>query len=309
MKEEFCSMNAKSSGTGYEYIEEIERITKRARTKEAASQEPTNGKTFLRFVDAHIHLSDGDYAGCIDEIIEEARMAHVVALVSNSVDLETSIGSLELADTYSGLVHVALGIQPKRVNDLTEGELEKTLDLISKQTMNKALVALGEIGLDSNYAKNWEDQLRVFDKMLLTAEKLGLPVIVHSRGAEAQITDMLPSYNLKRVLLHFFTGPDKALSKAIENDYYISEGPAVAYSKTVQEIARKVPMNSLLTETDGPVRFYKRPFKGKRTTPAFIPVVVKAIADVKNMDVKIVAEKLASNFEQFFTVKLHSSRV
>ena len=235
-------------------------------------------------------------------------MANVVALVSNSVDLETSIGSLELADRYSSLVYAALGIQPRSVNDLTEGELEKTLGLISRQALNKALVAVGEIGLDSKYANNWEDQLRVFEEMLHAAEKLRLPVIVHSRGVEAQIIDMLSSYNLKGVLLHFFTGPDKTLSKAIENDYYISEGPAVAYSEAVREIARKVPMTSLLMETDGPVRFYKRPFKGERTTPAFIPLVVEALADIRDTDVQTVAEKLASNFERFFRLKLHDPR-
>jgi len=294
-----------STRTDYEYVEEeIERIMERERTKEAADQAPANRETVLRYVDAHIHLSDEDYALCVDEIIEEARMANVVALVSNSVDLETGLGNLELANKYPGLVYVALGIQPGSVEDLTEEKLEKTLELISEQTTNKALVAIGEIGLDSNYTNIWEDQRRVFDEMLHMAEKLGLPVIVHSRGAEEQVIDMLPSYNLKNVLLHFFTGPDKALSRVIENGYYISEGPAAVYSEGIREVVRKVPITNQLTETDGPVRFYKRPFKGRRTTPAFIPLVVKAIADIKDTDVETVAEKLAANFEQLFMLKL-----
>jgi len=267
-------------------------------------QARTDGEIFLRFVDAHIHLSDEEYAGCIAEIIQEAQMANVVALVSNSVDLKTSIKSLELAEKYRGLVYSALGIQPGSVDRLVEGELETTLDLISKQRMNKAMVAIGEIGLDSNHMHSWNDQLKVFDEMLHCAQSLRLPVIIHSRGAAEQVIERLSSYKLERVLLHFFTGPADALSKAIEKGYYISEGPVAVYSESIREIVRKVPITNLLTETDGPVRFYKAPFKGNRTTPAFIPQIVKAIADIKNTDVQGVAQKIADNFEQFFTLKL-----
>jgi len=274
----------------------------------AADQARMNGEIFPRFVDAHLHLSDKEYAECIDEIAQEARMANVVALVSNSVDLETSIKSLELAEKYAGLVYAALGIQPASVEHLAEEELERTLNLISKQKMNKAMVAIGEIGLDSNHMSTWNDQLRVFDEMLHCAERMRLPVIVHSRGTADQVIDRLPSYNLVRVLLHFFTGPVDALSKAIENGYYVSEGPAAVYSESIREVVRKVPIMNLLTETDGPVHFYKPPFKGKRTTPAFIPEVVRAIAKIKETGVQSVAEKMAGNFEQFFTLKLSMPR-
>jgi TatD DNase family protein len=270
----------------------------------AVDQAHTEGELFLRFVDAHVHLSDEEYSECIGEVIQEARTANVVALVSNSVDLKTSIKSLELAEKYRGLVYAALGIQPGRVDHLAEQELERTLDLILKQKMNKAMVAIGEIGLDSNYMRSWNDQLKVFDGMLHCAESLRLPVIIHSRGAAEQVLERLSSYKLEKVLLHFFTGPPDSLSKAIENGYYISEGPAAVYSGSIREALRKVPITNLLTETDGPVRFYKPPFNGNRTTPAFIPQVVKAMADIKKTDVQGVAEKIARNFEQFFTLKL-----
>jgi TatD DNase family protein len=270
----------------------------------AADEAGMKEEMFARFVDAHIHLSDKEYAGCIDEIIEEARMANVVAMVSNSVDLETSVKSLVLAGKYAGLVYAAVGIQPVSVEHLAGMELERMLDLISKQRMNKAVVAIGEIGLDSNHMSSWHDQLRVFDEMLHCAERIRLPVIVHSRGAAEKVIDKLPSYNLVRVLLHFFTGPADALSKALENGYYVSEGPAAVYSEGIREVVRKVPITNLLTETDGPVRFYKSPFKGKRTTPAFIPEVVRAIAKIKETSEQSVAEKIAGNFDQFFTLKL-----
>jgi len=259
----------------------------------------------MEFVDAHIHLSDEEYFQCINEIIAEAKSSNIVALVSNSMNLETSIRSLKLAEQYSGLVYAAFGVHPWNVNALSGSELQQTLELISKQKQNKALIAIGEIGLDHKYANIWDKQLMVFDEMLHLAEKLDLPVIIHSRGTTTKIVEMLLSYNLKRVLLHWFSNPISALAKVVENGYYITEGPPTAYSNGIREAVRKTPLTNLLTETDGPVRFFKQPFNGKRTTPAFIPTVVKAIAEIKKMDVAEVAEQIIKNFEEFFGVKLN----
>jgi len=259
----------------------------------------------MKFVDAHVHLSDKEYAGDIDEIIAEAKDSNIVALVSNSMDYETSVGSLRLAETYPRMVYAALGVHPWNVKALTEDDLQQMLQLISSQKQNKALVAIGEIGLDYKYTKIWDKQLMVFDSMLKLAENLDLPVIIHSRGTTAQIVEMLPSYKLRKVLLHWFSRPVSALTKAMERGYYITEGAPTAYSNGIRDVVRRTPLTNLLTETDGPVRFYKSPFKGKRTTPAFIPIVVEAIAEVKSMDVEDVATQIIKNFEEFFGVKLN----
>jgi TatD DNase family protein len=258
----------------------------------------------MKFIDAHIHLSDAEYAKRIDELTTDAKEANVVALVSNSVDFETSIGSLKLAEKYPRLVYPALGIHPWNVNVLKENELEDTVKLISEQHRKNAVVAIGEIGLDYKYDTLWEKQLMVFDKMLRLAEKLGLPAIIHSRGTTAQIVDMLLSYNLKGVLLHWFSHPINALYKAVDHGYFITEGPSVAYSNGIRDVVKKVPLSNLLTETDGPVTYYKSPYNGKLTKPSFVRAVVESVADVKGMAVVTVADKIAKNFEGFFNIKL-----
>jgi TatD DNase family protein len=259
----------------------------------------------MKFVDAHIHLSDDEYSESTDNIIADAKNSNIVALVSNSMNLETSIRSLKLAEKYSGMVYAALGIHPWNVNKLMEKELQKTVDLIYEQRNNRALIAIGEVGLDYKYANVWDRQLRVFSEMLQLAEKFDLPVIVHSRGTASQIMEMLPSFKIKKVLLHWFSHPISLLTKIVENGYYISEGPPTIYSNGIREIVRKIPLTNLLTETDGPVRYFKQPFNGQVTTPAFIPTVVKAIAETKNLDTTIVAEQIIRNFEDFFKAKLN----
>ena len=87
----------------------------------------------MKLIDAHVHLSDAEYSGHMDELIADAKAAGVVALVTNSTDLQTCQSDLKLAKKYPGLVYPALGIHPWNVNVLKENELEQTIDLIQKQ--------------------------------------------------------------------------------------------------------------------------------------------------------------------------------
>jgi len=259
----------------------------------------------MKFVDAHVHFSDSQYSDCTHELVIEAKASNVAALVSNSMDFETSLGSLKLAEKYPGFVYAALGIHPWSVSVLKKDELQQTLDLISANRQNKALIAVGEIGLDRKYVKMTDEQVMVFNEMLRLAEKLELPVIVHSYCTTEHVVEMLPSYNLKKVLLHWYSHPLSVLSKVVENGYSITEGPPAVYSKRLQKVVERVPMTNLLTETDGPVIYKKPPFSGKRTTPAFLSMVVKTIAEIKKMGVTEVAEQIAKNFEVFFNIKLN----
>jgi TatD DNase family protein len=256
----------------------------------------------MKLIDAHVHLSDSEYAGHIDELIADAKSAGVAALVTNSMDLKTCQNDVALAKKYPNLVYAALGIHPWNVNVLKENELEETIDFIQKH--KNVIKAIGEIGLDYKYETVWEKQIFVFEKMLHLAEMLELPVIIHSRGTTDKIVEMLPSYRLKHVLLHWFSHPMAALFKAMDNGYFITEGPPATYSSGIREVVQNVPLTNFLTETDGPVIYRKHPFNGQLTKPSFILNVVEAVAEIKKMQVEEVAEQIVKNFEIFFNIKL-----
>lgn len=265
----------------------------------------------LKFVDAHVHLSDDEYEGMADALVKDAEKSNVVAMVSNSTDIKTSQLNLKLAQKFKGQVYAALGIHPWNVKDLAPEELEKTVQLIMDHANDPKIVAIGEVGLDAQYlekAKNkaelQELQHKVFHEMLKIAEKTSLPMIVHSRGATQQIVEMLPSYNVKRVLLHFFSKPLELLPEIASRGYYISEGPPVAYSKGIKEIIKEIPLKNLLTETDGPVHYFGPPFKGQITMPSFIPTVIEAIATVKGVGIDDVAAQIYENFGEFFKIDI-----
>jgi TatD DNase family protein len=141
--------------------------------------------------------------------------------------------------------------------------------------------------------------------MLHIAESLDLPAIIHSRGTTEKILEMLPSYNVRRVLLHWFSYPITALAKVMDKGYFITEGPPVIYSNGIREVVEKIPLVNLLTETDGPVRYWKKPFNGQLTKPSFIRNVVVAIAEIKKMQIQDVAEQISKNFEVFFGIQLN----
>lgn len=261
----------------------------------------------MKFVDAHIHLSDSTYEGKVEKIIEDAKQSNIIALVSNSMDLETSCLSLQIAEKYPDLVYAAMGIHPWNVRKLRPHEIEDTVNMILEQKeSNGKIVAVGEVGLDFHYVKTDELlnlQKKTFEEMLSAAEKTSLPVIMHSRGTAPQIMSILSSYNLKKVLFHWFSRPMKLLSQIVEYGYFITEGPPTLYSSGIRGIVRRIPLSNLLTETDGPVQF-RGPFKGKMTTPSFIPPVVSAIAQIKNKKEDEVADQLIKNFNQFFGTTL-----
>lgn len=262
----------------------------------------------MRYVDAHIHLSDPQYDGKILTILDEAKKAGTVAVVSNSMNLETSKASLKLAEEHAELVYAAVGIHPWNAHQLAPNELEQTIDLIlQNRTDNKKIVAIGEIGLDPQYAKRKQQrelQTRVFHEMLRLAERLTLPIIVHSRWSAQKILDILPSYHLQSVLWHWYSGPTEHLQKIIERGDYISEGPPAVFSTRIQEIVQLVPLENLLTETDGPVRYYGQPFKDRLTTPGFLPEVIKAISEIKKRKEDDVGTQILNNFTNLFKIRL-----
>jgi TatD DNase family protein len=256
----------------------------------------------MKLIDAHIHLSDAEYSGHIDELVADAKNAGVTALITNSMDLKTCQNDIKLASQYPDLIFPALGIHPWNVNVIDDKELQETIEFI--RTQKGIIKAIGEIGLDCKYETVWEKQTMVFDKMLHLAEELELPVIIHSRGTTDVVVECLPSYNLKRVLLHWFSHPMSALTKALDNGCFITEGPPATYSAGIREVIDKTPLTNLLTETDGPVTYWKQPFNGQLTKPSYIRNVVGAVAEIKKAPVEEVAQQIMKNFEIFFNIKI-----
>lgn len=270
-----------------------------ARASTSATPSKTN---LLTYVDAHLHLADAGYSGRIQEIISDASENNVSQLLSNATDYQTSVQTLEIAAKYHPIVLAAIGVHPWTANTEADCQLDEFEELIKA---NETLVeAIGEIGLDGKYPQNEQTrrrQRKIFEFFLQMAERHRLPVIVHSRLALEEVLEILPKYNLQKVLLHWYDGPTEKLRLIRDLGYLISVGPTVLYSRRMSEIAREADLTMILTETDGPVT-YSGPFKGRITKPSFVIDVARRLVEIKSLSSEAIQEALTANFRKLLSV-------
>jgi len=249
-------------------------------------------------IDIHIHLTDDEYQR-MPWLMHGFLKFFDCKLVSASVDLDTSIRSVKLAQEFPGKVIPFIGVHPQMVEKV---DLDRFLEYLIENKTHA--VGIGEIGLDRKFDSKSdpsEKQVLFFRKQLETAEKLGKPVAVHSRGTLKEVMDILPSYRLNRVLLHWFSGTENDLSKATNRGFYVSYGPTLVYSKSKQKLASSTQKDAILTETDGPVS-YQGCFGGRPALPTFLPSVLFALASVLKMPYDETATIVQRNSERYLGV-------
>jgi len=216
------------------------------------------------------------------------------------MDYDTSIENVSLAKQYESTVLAAVGVHPWTIVSGRSFDLSKFGPLLDEN--REHVRAIGEIGLDGKYTQDNEKRNRqkeVFQFFLGVAEKRRLPTVVHSRLAVDEVLDELSRFNLPKVLLHWYDGPDEKLELIKELGYLISIGPALLYSKRIAEIARKADLGMVLSETDGPVPHHG-PFKGRMTQPSFVIDVVRNLAEIKSESVETVRDAIWTNFQKLF---------
>jgi TatD DNase family protein len=254
----------------------------------------------MSYVDAHLHLADPGYAGKIEAIIEDAARSSVTRLLSNGVDYDSSVQTISVAKQHEGTVFAAVGVHPWTVVNKPELDLNKFERLLNENRDH--VKAIGEIGLDGKYTQDQEERSRqkqTFQFFLRMAEERRLPVIVHSRLAADEVLNELTSFDLPRVLLHWYDGPVEKLESIKDRGYLISIGPSLLYSKRIAEIAHKADLSMILSETDGPV-LYHGPFEGKMTQPSFVIDVIRKLAEVKSEKVETTRDAVWNNFQKLF---------
>jgi len=211
-----------------------------------------------------------------------------------SMDYTSSKKTLELGKK-SEYILPFIGMHPEKAQDDTESIFKLIVE------NNEKISGVGEIGLDSTYTNSDEEfqkQEEVFKTQLSYAEKFGKPVSIHSRKTLDQILEILPSYKVPSILLHWFDGSKKQLQKAMDLDCYVSFGPVMVYSKDKQVLLSKTHKDKILVETDGPVRF-SRCFENRIAQIDFIPSVVFCASKVLHMNYDELCDVIEQNSQRF----------
>ena len=214
-----------------------------------------------------------------------------------SMDYSSSKKTLELGKK-SEYVLPFIGIHPEKA----QNDTESIFKLIDEN--NEKISGIGEIGLDNTYTNSDEEfqkQEEVFKTQLSYAEKFGKPVSIHSRKTLDQILEILPSYKIPSVLLHWFDGSKKQMQKAMDLQCYVSFGPVMVYSQDKQVLLSKANKDRILVETDGPVRF-SRCFENKTAQIDFIPSIVFCASKVLHMNYDELCNVIEQNSQRYLVL-------
>ncbi|NJP39013.1 TatD family hydrolase [Alkalicoccus luteus] len=250
-------------------------------------------------IDTHVHLNADQFADDADEVIQRAKEAGVAKMVVVGFDTKTINLAMELIETYPFL-YAAVGWHPVDAVDFDDDKLAWLEEL----TKHPKVVAVGETGLDYHWDKSPHDvQQEAFRKQIALAKKVKLPLIIHDREAHEDITAILQEEEAAEAggIMHCFQGDEEMAKACLDMNFYISFGGPVTFknAKLPKEVAKIVPDDRLLIETDAPY-LAPHPYRGKRNEPAYVKLVAEQLAELRGVTYEELAAQTTKNAEILF---------
>ena len=252
--------------------------------------------------DTHMHLNARQYEEDQEEVIQRATEAGVTTMVVVGFDDETIPLAIELAEKYDH-IYAAVGWHPVDAIDCTS----EHLDWLESLTKHPKVVALGEMGLDYHWDKSPKEvQQEVFRKQIRLAKKLQMPIIIHNREATADVIRILQEEDAAEIggIMHCYSGTLEEVQPCLDMNFYISLAGPVTFknAKEVKEVAKIIPLDRLLIETDAPY-LAPHPYRGKRNEPSYVKLVAEEIARLREMDFTTICEITTRNAFDIFGIK------
>lgn len=250
-------------------------------------------------IDTHSHIDLPDFDD-LYSVIKKAEEFGVKKIILPSVDRNSFEKVIAISEKYEN-VYCALGIHPTEAKGVSDSDFDKVVELAK----HEKVVGIGECGLDYYWDKTFvEEQKAVFSKQIEIAKELKLPLLVHDREAHKDTFDMLKGVkNEIPVIMHCFSGSLEFARECIKEGFYIALGGVVTFknAKKAHEIAKEIPLESLLLETDAPY-LTPEPFRGKRNEPAYIKFIAEKIAELRGISFEQVAQATTQNAKNIFKI-------
>ena len=250
-------------------------------------------------IDTHTHINCIDDFS-IDEILKNASENGVEKLIVPSAYASDIDIVAELASNYEN-VYGLLGVHPSEVKDWTDDLIDK----IKECAKSPKIVGIGEIGLDYYWDKSFNDlQKEVFIKQINLANELNFPISVHDREAHKDSFDILTEFNKNSiVIMHCFSGSVEFMHECVKQGWYIAIGGVVTFKNAIKmkEVAKEVPLDKLLIETDAPY-LTPVPYRGKTNQPAYVKYVAEEIANLRNTSFEEIDEQTTKNAKLVFKI-------
>jgi len=254
-------------------------------------------------VDSHAHYDDEQFDTDRDEVLQSIRQQGVIRVVNPASNTDSARKCIELSKKYDFL-YCAVGIHPHDAKEFSQ----EVLDAIREMASFEKVVAVGEIGLDYHYNfSEPELQKQCFAAHIQLTLELKLPVIIHDREAHRDVLDIVKAEKgyLAGGVFHCFSGSVEFAREVLDLGFYISLGGAVTFknAKKPVEVAKYVPLDRLLVETDSPY-MAPVPHRGKRNHSGYLNEIIRKISEIRNEDFDVVAEATALNANRLFGLGL-----
>ncbi len=254
------------------------------------------------YYDTHAHLNAENYQDNLNEIIQDAKENNVDYINVIGFDPKTNALANKIAKDYN--LFASAGLHPTDVQHFSESDI-KDLEFYLQQDIT---VAVGECGLDYYWHKDTKDlQSKYFNLQIALAKKYHKPLVIHVRDAfedTYKILKATSSDGLLKGVMHCFSGSPEMAQRFLDLGLYISLGGPVTFknAKTPKEVAKLVPLNRLLIETDCPY-LAPHPYRGKENKPGYLPLIAREIASIKEISPEELATYTTNNGKKLFLNK------
>lgn len=253
------------------------------------------------YIDTHTHLFDEVFDTDRDEVIARALEAGVEKMVFPAIDSGSHGRLIKAVQAYNGC-YAAMGLHPTSVNDNPEYKKELQIVRIYLESMPVRFVAVGEVGLDLYWSKNFlREQEEVLETQIEWAIEYGLPLIFHTRDAFPEMIARIRNYPGLSGVFHGFSGTieEYGILKGMGN-FKFGIGGVLTFKKSfLPEVVKEMDLADILLETDAPY-LTPVPYRGKRNESSYIPFIAERIAQIKKIEVETVADATADNAEKLF---------
>ena len=251
------------------------------------------------FIDTHLHISDIEGIKP-DLYVKHALESDVKLLIASFCEKEDILLSTKFVEKYDCL-YASIGYHPEVANKIVEKDYEILENLVKT---NPKMVAIGEIGLDYYWNKdNKETQREVFRKQLEIAERLDIPVVIHSRDSIGEAYEILKEYKVRGVI-HCFSGSLEMAKKFIDLGFLLGIGGVVTFKNSkLYQVIEQIPLESIVLETDSPY-LSPEPNRGKVNESSNIPFIAQKIADIKGVSIRDVMNITTNNSIRIFDLQI-----
>ena len=250
------------------------------------------------FIDSHCHLYK-EYYEDLYSVLDNAFRNNVVKYINCGCDRESNKEVIDTINRYD-FVYGAIGIHPENVLKYSKEDIL----FIKNNLEHKKVLAIGEIGLDYHYTKEYKvEQKELFETQLQIAEQYDIPVIIHSRDATNDTIEILKKFHTKGII-HSFSGSFETASEYIKMGYLIGINGVVTFKNAnLKEVVKKLPLECIVLETDSPY-LTPEPFRGMKNNPTHIIDIAKYICELKNISMEELANITNQNLAKIFNNNL-----